>query len=421
MLRRLWVPAALAVVVLAIYRTALSAFFYDDDFQWLVTRWAFHPRHLLNLDGYSHFYRPGVELYFWAGSWLFNGSPRAFHAASIGVHVINGWLLFLIAAALGMTRPVAWAAAFLFVVQPAYVEAVAWVGALGEPVGTMFGCAALVCFLRFRRTGRGMWLVPSLAAFTAALFTHESMVVFLPLLGLADLTHGGWAQAQRGLVRVYAPFAIVAAAYLAIDISVNSRHYIVNDGQYRAGLHMVRNVFEYIASLYVGRRSIVDHAATATVLAAVLIWGRPRARFGVAWMVIAIMPFAPFLVADVSRYSYLPAAGLALLLAEGLAVLHERMTRRAVALRHAIVIALAVAIGARFAVFAWKGADGFAERTEAYREYLVAFRAAHPSPAPGTVFPVTAEAVRKTPIGFLEAAVQWEYHDPTLRLVLRDP
>ena len=48
-------------------------------------------------------------------------------------------------------------AALLFVVMPGYVEAVAWVGALAEPIGACFGLLAIWTFLQYRRTGRRPW------------------------------------------------------------------------------------------------------------------------------------------------------------------------------------------------------------------------------------------------------------------------
>ena len=53
------VPVAAAVLV---YHRALSAYFFDDDFQYLVGSWAFDPRSLIVLDGSAHFYRPVIDV-----------------------------------------------------------------------------------------------------------------------------------------------------------------------------------------------------------------------------------------------------------------------------------------------------------------------------------------------------------------------
>jgi hypothetical protein len=83
MSRRLLAVCALAGVVLLIYFNALSAYFFEDDFQWLVTRWSFHPSDLLDLSGRTHFYRPIIELASGSPRRLFWRIPRAFHASIV--------------------------------------------------------------------------------------------------------------------------------------------------------------------------------------------------------------------------------------------------------------------------------------------------------------------------------------------------
>ncbi len=430
MSRRVLAVLALVGAVAVIYRNAVDAFFFEDDFQWLVSRWQFRPSHLLDLEGRSHFYRPVIELYFWVGSAIFDGSPRAFHLASIALHALNGLLVCLVAGALGMRPLFAWLAALLFVVQPAYVDAVAWVGAIAEAIGACFGLAAILALLRFRAaaqtsgrpervTGGGtMWHAASAAAFAGALLTHESSVVFLPLLALADWTAGRIVWRAGNLIRTYAPFVALTALYLAVDLTVNSRHYLISEGQYRVGLHMVRNVFEYVASLYVGERTLVAHLLVACVMAATLARGTRVARYAVVWTVIAMLPFLPFTFANVSRYAYLPAVGLALLLAEGLAALDRWLDRRAIAVRQWIVPAIALALAVRFGVFASKGVEDFAERAETYRAFLDDVRRARPVVANGDTIAVDAATERRMPHRYLEAAVRWEYRNPTIVVIV---
>jgi hypothetical protein len=417
MLRRLAASLVLIGAVALIYREAVSAYFFEDDFQWLVTRWSFRPSDLLDLASRSHFYRPVIELYFWIGSAV-TASPAAFHVSSIALHALNGGLLYAVATAIGMPRTYAWVAALLFVVQPAYVDAVAWVGAIAEAIGACFGFSAILAILAYRRTGRAVWQALAALAFAVALLTHESSVVFLPLIVLADWTAGRSSWRWQDAARTYVPLVTIAAAYLVVDLMVNSRHYLITEGQYRIGAHMIRNVFEYIASLYVGERTLAAHAGVAIVIAAVLLRGTPRARYAVVWTIVAMGPFLPFTFANVSRYAYLPAAGLALLLAEGLATLDEWMSRRGVSWRHAVVATLVTALAIRFGVFASKGVSDFADRAESYRSFLVDLKQARPTMADGDVVSVDAATEARLPQRFLEAAVQWEYRNPTLRVAV---
>jgi hypothetical protein len=410
----------LVAAAFLVYWAALDAYFFEDDFQWLVSRWTFHPSHLIAISGQSHFYRPVVELYFWIASPLFDGSPRLFHLANVLLHIANAGIVYLVGAAIGLRRPFAWVAALLFVVQPGHVAAIAWVGALAEAIGLLFGGTSLLALLRYRHTGGARWLTVSAAAFALALFTHESSVVFLPLLVLADMTAGRWSWRAKDIARAYAPYLLLTAVYLAVDLTINARHYLIAEGQYRLGLHMIRNVFEYIASLYVGERVLAAHVAVAGVLGWILWRGSARARFAAAWMILAMAPFLPLTFGNVSRYLYLPAAGFALLLAEGLSVLDGRLTGRlGPSARRVVLVVIILFVAGRFANFARRGVADVAARAEMYRTFVTDLRQTHPTLPDHSVVPVDAEAEKRMPLRFLEAAVRWEYRNPTLKVEVK--
>jgi hypothetical protein len=427
--------AALLLVgaVLFIYWNALSAYYLDDDFQWLVTRWVFQPSNLLDISGQSHFYRPVIELYFWIASPLFGGSPVAFHLASILLHIANCGLVYLLASTLGLRRGFAWIAALLFAVQPGYVAAVAWVGAIAETIGAFFGLISILTLIRYRRRAplpsrsapssharEGWWLSVSVIAFALSLLTHESSVVFLPLLLLADWTIGAWRWKLPELARVYGAFVVVTLGYLAVDLTINAGNYIVTEGEYRIGWHMVTSVLSYIASLYVGERTWLAHTLVGAVLAWILVRGNARARYAVAWMVIAILPFAPFQFGNVSRYLYLPAIGFAMLMAEGASGLEGWLRSRGWSVARTAVIGVLIAFAAvRFGKFAREGVSDISARMEAYRTFLTALRQTHPTLENGAVVTIDAETEKEMPLRFVEAAVQWEYKNPTVRVTVR--
>ena len=405
--------ATVAVAVFAIYARALSAFFFEDDFQLLVGSWNFDPANLLHLKAR---FKPVFEIYFWLGSAVFGRSTAAFHAASLVVHVVNGWLVLAIARRLGMRPAFAFLTALLFVVQPAYVAAVAWVGAIAESLVVLFGCTSAYAILKLRESGRRAWLAVAIATFALALFSHESGVVFLPIIILIDYVAAGRAAPWRDLVRVHWPIAAVATAYLAITFSANTPDYLGDEIGYRPGFHVVQNVFEYIAALYVGERKVLSHLAVAAVLAAVAWKGSPRARLGAAWMVLGILPFAPFETGILSRYAYVPAIGLALLMGEGLASLYAALTRKSSGLARGVVIALSVFICARFAYFARDGVKGVYQASERYRTFLADLRRERPDLPDHAVVTMSPERDRIMARRFVEAAVQWEYRNQTLRV-----
>ncbi len=419
----------IVAAVAFVYRAAVSAYFFDDDFQWLVGTWAFHPAQLLDVAHLTHFYRPVIDLYFAIATPLFGGSPMLFHLANIGLHGANGLLLFALARAISENTAYAFLAALFFVVQPGDVDAIAWVSALAEAVAAFFGCLALFWFLKFRRSGRSVWHVLSLITFLVALLTHESSVMFLPLLVLADWAFAG-ADATAGVhtrpwtsrLGPYVPYSILVAAYLAIDLQINSRNYIVAEGHYGMGGHVVTNALDYIVTLYVGRRNVANYLMIATGLTVLLLRGSRRVVFATSWLILSLLPFVLFRWGNTGRYLYLPAMGFSMLVAEGFVQLDRLLASRLPrALRTAVVALVATAVAGRFTLFAAAHVKSFAAGTEEYRRYITLFKQAHGDLPSHSRVPFDPSLAGEERYRFLNALVQWEYRDPTIGLIPHQP
>jgi hypothetical protein len=411
---------AIAAAIGFVYWRSLGAYFFEDDFAWLMTTFTFQPAKVFDLDSYNHFYRPVIELYFWLAAPLFAGSPALFHAANVVFHAINALLLFLVVREGTGRERYAFLTVLFFVGLPGHIEAVAWIGALAEPIAAMFGLLTLWSFLRFARSGGGGWRALAWTGFTLALLTHESSVVFFPTLALA-----GWAfvrppaeGAWRTYARWLAPFTLILVAYLAIDLPIAARNYVVGEHVYRPGAHVVRNTLRYIVTLSVGRQNLPSYVGTAAIVVLLLAFGSRRVRFAAAWMLLALMPFAPFTWANTSRYLYLPAMGFAMLLAESIEWIDRAAARRFNAsTRNAFVGVLAAAIAIRFCLFAADGVRSFAERTEPYRRFISEIRRKYPELPRDAEIPIDKRLADKLHHLYLQDAVRWEYQDPTIRLV----
>jgi hypothetical protein len=408
----------LVIASVIVYHNALRASFFDDDFQWLVGSWSFHPSQLVAFSSMSHFYRPVIDVYFAALTPLLGGSPVFFHAVSIAIHVATVLVIFALATRIGRDRLFGFCTALFFAVQPADIDAVAWVGALAEAVGAFFGCLALFWFLRWRDEGhtRDRWL--SLGAYAVALLTHESSVVFLAVMVVAEwlgITHHRGTETRR--LTQYSPFVAITVAYLTIDLNINSRNYVVTQGDYSIGFHMTRNALDYLTALYVGRHDALNDVFVAVGLVLLLWLGNERVRFATLWILLALAPFLPFTWGNTSRYLYQPAIGFAILLAEGVRGLGRGARTVSGGRVEASVASLAIAalIAIRFAVFAQANVTDFAVRSQVYPAYLAKFRRAHPDLTSNTTVQIDPDDVRK-PYQFVNAAVQWEYRDPTIRV-----
>jgi Dolichyl-phosphate-mannose-protein mannosyltransferase len=415
LLRDLSARVALVLAAVIVYHNALWASFFDDDYQWLVGSWSFHPANLVAFSSMTHFYRPVIDVYFAVMAPLVRGSPVLFHEASIVLHAVNVLVVFALARRIGGSDLFGWVAALFFAVQPSDIDAIAWVGALAEAVGAFFGCVSLLWFLRWRDDGQPRWRTASVVAFTLALLTHESSVVFLPVLLLADwlLVH------RREFVRPFVPYLVVTGCYLALDIWINSRNYLVSQGHYTVGFHIVTNALNYIDALYVGRRDWLNYAVIAIGVVILVVRGNSRVRFATCWMLLALAPFLSFNWGNTSRYLYQPAIGFSLLLAEAVMAFDRVLAGRMTTMRRALAVStLVAAIAIRFAVFAAANVRDFTERSQVYSDYLGRFRALHGTVPSNTT--VVADPPTTLPYQFINAAVQWDYRDPTIRIAPYD-
>jgi hypothetical protein len=218
------------------------------------------------------------------------------------------------------------------------------------------------------------------------------------------------------------PYFIVGGAYLAIDLQINRRNYLVTESRYGWGSHAVVNGVDYVVGLYVGRHDMANYLLIAAVLAVLLLRGSRRVVFATGWLVLALLPFVFFRSANTSRYMYLPAMGFSLLLAEGISQVERLLTAQvSLTRRMAIITVVAAAMAGRLALFAASNVSRFADQTEEYRQYITLFKQIHGAPLPShsrVAFDSRLRVEHKHT--FLNALVQWEYRDPTIELLPED-
>ncbi|MEO5895181.1 MAG: hypothetical protein ABIS06_05735 [Vicinamibacterales bacterium] len=417
----------IAGTALALYARAGSAWFFEDDLQWLAGTLTFQPSSLLDLSSQVHFYRPIVALYFWAATPLFGGSPTLFHWANNLLHAVNAVMVFVVAGAIGYRWGFAFAAAMFFVTMPAYVEAIAWVSALAEPVTTLLALVCVYALLQRRHVWSGAWRAIAIGAFLLALMAHESGVVLLPLLVICD-----WAFAKvepknsfhAWLVRAryFAPEVLILIAYLLVDAAINSRSYLVEEGHYRLGFHAVENLLGYVISLYVGKHNLASFVAVGLVLLLLLVRGTPRVVFATAWLVLWILPFAFFTWGNASRYAYTPAIGLAWLVTEALVSVDACLGQRTGArVRLVLTVMIAAFVTVRFGSFTVKAVENFSKRTEPYRVVAANVQRTPISVQPGSLVVVDGSTTTNMKYRYVEALVRWSRQDPTLTVAISPP
>jgi hypothetical protein len=378
---------AVAALTLYAYRELLARPFAADDYEWLLNvrdlSFGALVRRAFDFGAQSHFYRPLVWLLLWAEQRAFGVDPRGYHVVSLALHLLNAVLSGLLAWRLtkdqgrrikdqtprGRDQTVAplsmvcGLSSILVVaivaLHPAPFEAVVWISAQSELLAAALLLIALHLWLPRGRTqadvpeavdrqGTSFWSlvfrprsILAILALGLALLAKESAAIGLPLLILAGCS--ATRPAGRTTVQRFAPYLLptfVTLAYVAVQLAVERRNYVLQEGIYGFGPQLIQNPLRALA-LLVAPLPGTEHADKAWLVpvgAAVALlllgfasfdlrhWMRPRRHASavqhrtrsvkyVVALALTLLPTAPFVAPPNSRYLYLPVIAGALLLA----------------------------------------------------------------------------------------------------------
>lgn len=335
---------------------------------------------------------------YWVDRW-FGLNPLAFHAASLGLHIVNVWLVF----ALGWWPVIGWrAAAFgaaFFGIQIAPQEAVIWFAAAPELLQMLFALLAAHAWLRWMQEGKKRYYGASLAFLVLALFSKESAVAIVPILAVLGFVEG---RKVRWLAAALAPHGILALLYIAMIFAAAPEHGHFHD----AGTFSLRAPF-WRTWLYSQWRLFWIWGLIA--VAALAVW-RPAGirRFLLAaggWTGLALLPycFLTYMPFVPSRHTYFASAGEALIVGAAFALLQQRWERR----RWVVAALAAVIVGHQYVyLWIWKQRQ-YVERA-ADTEDLIAFAEKTPGPVYVHCFPVGMQAA--------EMALKLRLNKPMIRI-----
>ncbi|NCC92062.1 MAG: hypothetical protein EOM10_02070 [Opitutae bacterium] len=303
-------------------------------------RWAFTTVH-------ESWYSPLTWISLMADSSLFGPRPFGYHLTNVWLHAANAallaWLLYRL-----LGHPLAaFLAAALWAFHPLRVESVVWIAERKDVLSGLFFLLATGAYLRFaERPGRlrmlavGFWML-------CGLLSKTSVVVLPPLLLLLDawpLRRAPFPSSFRGLrtwlplVREKLPlFALALAGGLLTLFTHRLAHAYAPDFSIPARLALVAPAYwahlghvfwpAHLALFYPTTYPSVPVALAAWGALVLLVWGGWRLRriwpalsIGGAWFLIALLPMIRGIRFDEQsaypdRYVYLPAIGLALVVA----------------------------------------------------------------------------------------------------------
>ena len=388
---------ALAGAVIAIYAASLGGGFVWDDHVIVEQKAAEFAepgsvaRAFTTCDtgagtGGTPYYRPLTLLSFLVNSRLTGPSPFWFRLVSLGLHALNVLLLFLLVRRAFGDEALAFAAALLFAVHPAQVEAVAFIVARNNLLCALGLLGALLALSARSRLGVAL----SFPLFACALLAKEPAVV-LPVF-LAGLRLASREARLRTPWSILAGQLALLAGYFAARVAVLG--VALSD---RAALPPGEHARLVVAAVYESLRilawpvplnamvrpellgvSAFKLVAVVGALAA-LAWAIAARRSpeplraGCLWLLLGLLPISnlvPIASAPVAeRYLYVPGLGFALAVAALWAGARKWAPRAAAG----ALAALALALGS------WSAA-----RTTVWHDDLALYRsmvASHPGNA----------------------------------------
>jgi protein O-mannosyl-transferase len=300
---------------------------------------------------------------------LFGMAAGWHHLTNVLLHALAVLLLFaFLNRGTGRLWPSAWVA-FLFALHPLHVESVAWVAERKDVLSALFAMLALWSYVRWVERPSPRRYLTVVLAFALGLMA-KPMVVTLPLVFLLlDVWPLGRGPRWREKIPLFAMSAASAVATWLVQQSSGavrtSEQFPVLLRMENAAVSCVVYIFQWfwparLAVFYPYPAYVPMWQAAAAALAIAAISAvalgsarkRPFLAVGWFWYLIMLAPVIGLVQvgsqARADRYTYMPAIGIAIMLAWGAADLLTRVPRAKPA-----VAALAAATCAAAAAVTW--------------------------------------------------------------------
>src|ERR1041385_8300237 len=351
----------IATLILYLGDHRLGFFAVDDpqyvvDNPWIRGLTFENLRHILATPYFAN-YSP-LHLLSYTVDYVFAGlNAFAFHFSSnLWGGVVAGFV-FLSALALTGSRLVAIAAAVLFIVHPAHVEAIAWISSRKDLVAAAFALPSLLAYLRYRQGGSSArrWYVTSVLLFLFAVAGKLSVATFPGVFLAYDLfiekrplSRSLWDKVPFVLGAGIIALVVASAqpsmgnrpnAYVLLAALLQNVLLLTGFGQhviYRLPPNANVGIgLEFVSALFL-----------LTVFAAPLLLARrwPVVAVLVYWILLALIPaqVLSFSHPVTDRYLFFPSIGAVILIGWGLISTGKLLGRRGLIAAAVIVIAIGV-------------------------------------------------------------------------------
>ena len=283
---------------------------------------------------------------------LFGMNPAEMHAVSIALHAVTSLLvLFLLFELTGSVRG-ALAGALFFAIHPLRVESAVWISERKDVLFGLFYVAGLLAYLAHLR--RGLSIAWTVLLFVLSLLAKGTAITFPFAMLLIDFWNAAdvpppWRDSFAAFLRRRGGFFLlsVAGGVMAVVAQHSGKplpervHFTMFERLllvcHSFLMHVAREIAPVNLSAFYRNPDSVQaidwlSAAAVVILAIALIASLrrfPRVFTGGAFFAITLLPMLPLLQMGKTiagdRYTYIPAVGLSLLVAAGVARLSIRI------------------------------------------------------------------------------------------------
>lgn len=333
MRRRLAYWSIPSLLCLVVYWPGLVAWFQQDDFAWLALRLSVHSAgdllRVLFVPMAQGTIRPLSErAFFLVFQAVFGFEAGPYRVWVFLTQFASLVLLSAIARRVTGSRLAGFLAPVFWVLNTGLVVPMSWTSAYNQILCAFFMLLAFYCRLRRIETHKGRWLAAEWAAFAAGLGSLEVAIVYPALAAAYSLF---WARKHfRSTLPLFAASAVYGLAHFSAVPHGGSPAYALHFGWSMAGTLWTywqralgaAGVREHVGRLPEWPVVVAASVLTAGILGGALWSGRRRAlagAFGLLWFVVTLAPVVPLRDHVTSYYLTIPAAGLALALASGVA------------------------------------------------------------------------------------------------------
>ena len=360
-----WVPAiyaiGLTILVMIVFAVGMDIGPVAEDF--------IQPKDFITLrSGYQ--FRPGFALSHMALRTVvgpIEANPAPYHILSLVFHIATTLGIFWLARSLSNVHLGA-AAALIFGLIPRHHEVVFWPVSASHPLMALCLVLCLIAYIHGTRVTRASWRAMGAATliFAVGIFSNEACAIGVGIILAYEWIQPGAETTHRPtirqLIRRLAPFVVVTAMYAALLIlSRDQASDLIGSHSDKTFYHLdlsLSKFKEYVGYIgytllpFVPLRSLntltsqVVVGSIAVLVLGLALWrGNRLARFGLAWLLISVLPYVLFVpYGNADRYTYLPSMGACLMVIgmgqQALGRVQRRSTKNLQSARGALIVIL---------------------------------------------------------------------------------